>query len=84
MTGSVDKVKNIFLAVSSRVWQTDRLAFNRNAPFSFYVHIIEELVTEFPVAHHFADLNKPVGKSGFPMINMGDDAKVSDIIHMFK
>jgi hypothetical protein len=58
------------------------LAFNGNAPFPLDVHIIEELVTEFPITYHFADLDKSVGKGGFSMINMGDYAEVPDVIHI--
>ena len=61
--------------------QLKSLAFNGNDPFPFYIHIIEELVAEVPVTHHFAGLDKPVGKGRLAMINMGYDAKVPDIIH---
>ena len=81
MTRSINKIKDVLLTVASPVWQADGLAFNSNAPFSLDVHIIEELVAEIPLTYHFADLNKPVRKGGFPMINMSDNAEVSDVFH---
>ena len=81
MAGRVDKVKNVFFAVFCLVWEANGLTFNGNASFPLDVHIIEELVTELPVTHHFTGLDKSVSKGGFPMINMGDNAKVPDIIH---
>ena len=82
MPRRIDKVKNVFFTVFSLIWQTDGLAFYSDAPFPFNVHIIKQLITEFPVTHHFTGLDKPVCKGGFPMVNMGNNAKVSNVFHL--
>ena len=70
--------------VSSGVGQTNRLAFDRNAPFTFNIHAIENLVLKIPVRNNVRHLNKPVGQSGFTVIDMGDNAEISDILHLVR
>ena len=81
MARGIHQVENIVPAVFCLVWQADGLAFDRDAPFPLDVHIVKELVPEFPIAYHLADLDEPVGKGGFTVIDMGYDAKVPDVIH---
>ncbi len=46
MTGGVNQVQLIYLPVFSGVGQTDGLAFDGDAPFTFDVHVVEQLVFE--------------------------------------
>ena len=82
MARRINKIENVLPAVPGFVRQTDSLALDGNAPFPLNVHIIKELITEFTVTDHFAGLDKPVRQGGFPMINVGDYAEVSDVVHM--
>src|SRR5580700_10721983 len=57
------------------------MALYGDSLFSFQVHIIEYLVHHVSVANGMGNLQKTVGKGGFSVINMGNDAKIPDILH---
>jgi hypothetical protein len=56
------------------------LQFDRDPPFSFQIHCIKQLFPHFPGFHRFGNFQHPVSESGFPVINVSDDAKISDIL----
>jgi hypothetical protein len=82
MARRINKIQDVLFAVLCLIGQTDSLALDGNTPFPLNIHIIEKLVTEFPVTHHFANLDKSVGQGGFPMINMCYDAEVPNVFHV--
>ena len=84
MSGSVNKVKKVFFPIFSAVWKTDSLAFDCNAAFPFNVHGVKELILKLTICHHITDLNKTIGKSGFAVVNMGNDAEITDVIKLHR
>jgi hypothetical protein len=78
MPRGVHQVKLIFPAVRCGIGYRNRLAFYRNPPFPFYIHVVEDLILKIPVLHQMALLDKPVRQGGLAVINMGDYAKVAD------
>jgi hypothetical protein len=83
MTRSVDQVQDVFLPVFCLVRLTERLAFNGDAPLPFNIHIIKDLILELTVTHHVAYLDESVSQGGFAMVDMGDNAEITDIFHFF-
>ena len=82
MTGRVDEVEMIGHAIPGRVRQAYGLAFDGNSPLSFDIHGIQDLILEVPVRNHIRKLNESVGQRGFAMVDMGDDAEISNIFHI--
>jgi hypothetical protein len=56
------------------------MTFNGDPFFSLKVHIIQHLVHHLAFADRICHLQKAVSESGFPMIDMGDDAKIPDVL----
>ena len=80
VSGGVDQVEDIFLPVLD-VRKTDTLGFNRNAPFFFDIHVVKHLCAQFPFRDRMGLLDDPVGQGAFPVVDVGDNRKVSDIFH---
>jgi hypothetical protein len=58
------------------------MAFNGDAFFPLQVHIIQYLVHHIPFADGFGMLQQSVGQGAFTVVNMSDDAKIPDILHV--
>lgn len=80
MAGSINKVKNVLLIMKT-VTNLDGMALNGNAFFPFQVHIVQHLRLHIPVANGMGKLQQPVGQGTLSMVNMGDDAKITDVLH---
>ena len=73
MAGGIDQIENIGSAIISRVVETHSLRLDGNAPFTLKIHLVEELILLVPVRKSAGILQKPVCKSGFTVIYMGDN-----------
>ena len=80
MARCIYKVKNIFLAVFSLINKSDCLGFYCDSSFSFQVHIVKYLVLHFSFGKKARCLYQSVGKGALAMVDMRDNAKVSDFI----
>ena len=49
-----------------------------NATFPFDIHAVKKLLLHVALSDCARIFNQPIRKGGLPMVNMGDDAKVSD------
>jgi hypothetical protein len=58
------------------------LGFDGDAPFPFDVHRVQDLVSKIPVLYKTRILDQTVGQGGFPMVNMGYDAEISNVSHI--
>ena len=83
MARSVDQIERIFPPFLIGIRQGDSLAFYGDSALSLQIHGIEYLVSELPLRNQSRGLDKPVGKSGFPMVDVGDYAEVSDVCHVW-
>jgi hypothetical protein len=59
----------------------DSMTFDGDPFFTFEIHIIQYLVHHFPFTDGIGSLQQSVGKGRFAVIDMGDDAEISDIFH---
>jgi hypothetical protein len=69
------------LTGSACVGEHHGLALDGNASLPFDVHVVKDLVAKLPVSNQAGVLNQPVGQGGFPVIDMGNDAEISDLLH---
>ena len=81
MAGGVDQVEDVLVSILGLVRETDRLALDGDTPFPFDVHGIENLILEFTIGNDSGGLNQPVGQGGLAVVDMGDNAEISDILH---
>ena len=81
MPRGIDQIEIEGLSQVVRIRQAHGLALDRDTPFPLDVHRVEDLVAEIPVFHQADVLDQTVGKGGFPMVDVGDDAEISDGIH---
>ena len=81
MARGVDEIQGIGLSVPGGIGQANRLAFYRDAPFPFNIHRVQNLVLKIPFGNDVGGFNQTVRQSGFAVINMGDNAEVSDMLH---
>ena len=63
------------------VGERNRIALDRNAPFTLDIHRVEHLVVELTLRHAATGLDQSIGQSRLTMINMGDNAKVTNMLH---
>ncbi len=81
MAGRVDQVQGIAPAVLRAVGERDDLALDRDPPLPLDIHVVEDLVLKIAVLNHAGVLDEPVGERRLPVVDMGDNAEISDMIH---
>ena len=78
MPWSVNEIKNVLFTVNIML-HLNGMALNGNTSFFFKVHIVKHL--SFCDLYGFCALQKSVGKCTLTMVNMSDNAKISDVFH---
>ena len=81
MSRRIDQIQVVNLSVSGLVVQRRSLRLDRNPPFPFQIHGIEHLRFHFTIRQASAQLDNPVGKRRFAMVDMGDNGKIADVFH---
>ena len=80
MAGGVDQVKDVLLPVLRAVDRAHRLRLDRNAALALQIHIVQDLVLHLAARQQAGLLDDAVGQRGFTVIDMGNDAKIADVI----
>src|SRR5699024_10044820 len=75
----VERVGGLLLASHVRPRRPHRLGLDRYAAFAFDLHPVEVLRAHEAILDRSGELQHPVGERGFPVIDVGDDAKVADV-----
>ena len=83
MARGVDEIEFVFFAVVTGVGQADGVALDGDAPLPFQVHGVQDLVAELAVLHHAGPLDEPVRQRGLAVVDMGDDAEIADVGHIY-
>ena len=78
VTGGVDQIQGVALPVGGGVVQPDRAGFDGDAPLPLQIHIVQKLALHLALLHRPAQLNEPVGQGGFSVVDVGNDAEISD------
>ena len=79
MSGRINKIELIDLAIASRVVQCDALRLDRNAALALKIHRVEHLLSHLSVSQATAMLNKAVSQGRLTMVDMGNDGKVANV-----
>jgi hypothetical protein len=80
MPGCIDQIEHVVLPIL-RVVHLDGVALDGNAPFALEVHVVERLFLKFAGVDRSGHLEQSISEGTLPMINMGDDAEVSYVLH---
>ena len=81
MTGSVDEIQRVGIAILRIVFERNALCLDRNATLAFQIHRIQHLLRHFTVGEPTANLDKPVREGGFTMVNMSNNGEISGQFH---
>ena len=80
MARSVHQVEDIGFSILRGVIQSDGLRFDGDAAFALDIHRIQNLFDHFAFGQPAGELDQPVGKRGFTVVDMRHDREVADII----
>ncbi len=80
MSGGVDEVQHIVLAVLRLVVKTNGLGFDSNAALALDIHRVEDLVFHLTHVQPAGQLNEAVGQRRFAVVDMGDDRKIANMV----
>jgi len=77
----VDEVEVVDLTVARFVLQGSGLGLDGYPTLFLDVHRVEHLRLHLAFFESSTALNETIGQRGFAMIDVGDDRKVSDVVH---
>ena len=78
MSGRIDEIELVLLAVPGAITQRDTLGLDGDAPLSLQVHGVEYLGLHFPVRQPATMLDKTIRQGRFTVIYVRDDGKIAD------
>ena len=81
MARRVNEVQLVDLTVLRLVIQRHALCLDRNTTLALQVHRIEDLLGHLTIRQAAALLDEPVSQGRLAVINMGDDGKVTYMLH---
>ena len=79
MTRGVDEVELVGLPIIGGIVDANSLAFDGDAAFALDVHAVKQLGLHIAIRHGAGHLQNAVGERGLAMVDMGDDAEISDM-----
>ena len=79
MSRRINQIERILLSVLCFIDQTDCLRLDRNAAFTFQIHIVKHLILHLSCRQQSRLFNNTVCQRRFAMINVCDNAKISNI-----
>jgi hypothetical protein len=81
VAGGVYKVELKRFPLSARIGKTYALTLYGDASLPLNIHGVKNLVAELPLVNKTRILNEPVGKGRLAVVNMSNDAEISDVQH---
>ncbi len=78
MTRRVDQIDLVPLPFVL-VMQTNRFRFDRNSTLSLEIHRVEQLLSHLANLDRSGPFQKPVGQRALAVINVSNDAKVTNV-----
>ena len=81
MARRVDQVQVVNLAIARLVLQRGGLRLDGYPPLFLDVHRVKHLLAHLTVRQAAATRDEPIGQRGLAVVNMGDDGKISDVLH---
>jgi hypothetical protein len=80
VSGSIDQVQYVLLTIE-RVIHLNCMALDGDPAFALKVHIIERLLLNISIADSASCLQQTISKGAFPVIDVRNDAEISDVLH---
>ena len=77
VTGRINQVQLVGLAVPGLVQHRDRMRFDGDAAFAFQVHRIEQLLLHLAVRNGPGPVQQAIRERRLSVINVGDDAEIT-------
>jgi len=82
VAGRIDQVQDVVLAILRLVFHSDGVQFDRDTAFLLQFHIVQHLVgLHLAFGDRAGALEQPVRDRRFAVIDMGDDAEITKMIH---
>ena len=78
MTRGINQVEDVDLAIGRGVFHAGGLELDGDAAFTLQLHVVEKLRLHVASRNSAGVLQEPVGQGGFTVVNMGDDAEITD------
>ena len=78
MTGGVDQVEDVLLAIHADVAQPHGLRLDRDPPLPFQIHRVENLLAHVAFADSSGALEQAIGQGRLAVVDVGDDREVAD------
>ena len=82
VTGGVDQVKHICLAVLRHIINAHSVGLNSDAALALDIHAIQHLRLHVPFGDGVCLLDQTVSKGGFTVVNMGHDREIADVFQV--
>ena len=82
MAGGIDQIELEVLSCPTGIRQGNSVTLDGNAPFSLEIHSVQDLVPEIPLTYETGVLDKAVGQGGLAVIDVGNDAEVTGLVHI--
>ena len=80
MTGRVNQIEAVCIAVLCGIIQRNSTRLDCNAALTLNVHIVEELFLHIAACNGAGLLENTVCKRRFAVINMGNDAEIPNVL----
>ena len=80
VSGGVDEVQHVGLAVLRGVFHTHRGGLDGHPPLPLQLHAVQHLLHRGIGWDGAGNLEQAVGQGGFAVVDMGNDAKVADVV----
>ena len=77
MSGSIDQIHAVSIAVVCFVMQANTFRFDGDAALAFQIHRVEHLLGHLARRKRAGEFEQTIGKRGLAVINVGDDAEIS-------
>ena len=81
MSRRINEVQKIRLPILRRIRQRNGLGLDRNAAFALNGIGVEDLRFHLTRLQSTANLNDAVRQGGFTVVDVGDDGKISNLLH---
>ena len=79
MARCVHEIECVLLAVIGPVLHGDWVRRDGDAAFTLQIHGVKQLILLVPIGDGVGHLQKPVGKGGLSVVDMGDDTEISNM-----
>jgi hypothetical protein len=84
MAGGIDHIQDVFLAVLRPVYGSAGLRLDGNSSLTLQIHVVQNLILHLAAGQKTGLLDDPVCQCRFTVIDMCNNAKVSDFALILK